>query len=209
MASRLGNWVPGDLVDVGGDLGVVGGDHPERLGGQLLAQLAGQDAELAQLAGHPAVVGRIGDRGDGRVVPGGGSEQGHPADVDHLDHVGQGDLAGADLGRERLDVDDHDVDRADAVGGQLLELGWIVAAGEDPGVDSWMERLDLAADERRDVGQVGDRADLDAVLGQVVAGAVGREDLDAEGEQLPREGADAIAAGHRDQGSHPGYLPPA
>ena len=136
-------------------------------------------------------------------------EQGHPADVDHLDHLGQGDLPGADLRREGLDVDDDDVDRADALGGQLLELGRVVAAGQDPGVDGRMEGLDLAADEGRDVGQVRDGADLDAILGQVVAGAVGRVDLDTEGLQLSRERADTVTTRHREQGSHPGFLPPA
>ena len=154
-------------------------------------------------------MGRIGDRGHGGVVAGGRAEEGHAADVDHLDHLGQGHLPGADLGRERLDVDDHDVDRADALGGQLLELGGVVAAGQDPGVDGRVEGLDLAADEGRDVGQVRDGVDLDAVLGEVVAGAVGGVDLDPEGLQLSRERADAVATRHREQGSHPGFLPPA
>ena len=51
-----------------------------------------------------------------------------------------------DRRRERLDVDDDEVDQADAL---RLELGHLlghVAAGEDAGVDRVVEGLDLAAD---------------------------------------------------------------
>ena len=39
-----------DLVEVGGDLGVIGGDRAERLGRELGAELRADPAELAQLA---------------------------------------------------------------------------------------------------------------------------------------------------------------
>ena len=95
---------------------------------------------------------------------------------------------GPDGRRERLDVDDDDVDQADLLRLELGELLGDVAPGEDPGVDGGMERLDLAADEWRHVGQLRDRRDLDAVAGEVLARPVGREDLDAEGEQVSGEG---------------------
>ena len=63
---------------------------------------------------------------------------------------------------------------------QLRELGGDVAPGEDAGVDRVVEGLDLAADVGLALGQVGDRGDLDAVRGEVLARAVGREDLDVE-----------------------------
>ena len=112
-----------------------------------------------------------------------------------------------DLGRERLDVDDDDVDRADAVLGQLGELGRDVAPGEDAGVDRWVERLDLPADERRDRRQVGDRPDLDPIGGEMLAGAVGGEHLDAQTGQVAGEGRHTVAVRDREQGSHPGPPP--
>ena len=64
---------------------------------------------------------------------------------------------------------------------ELGELLGLVAAGEDAGVDRAVERLDLAADERagrRSGSETG--RDLDAVRGEVLAGPVGREELDVE-----------------------------
>ena len=90
---------------------------------------------------------------------------------------------------------------------QLLELGGHVAAGEDPGVDRVVEGLDLAADVRLALGQVGDGRDLDALGGEVLARAVGGEHLDVEREQVARERGDAVPVRHRQQGSHPGVPP--
>jgi hypothetical protein len=50
-----------------------------------------------------------------------------------------------------------------------------------------MEGLDLAPDGRAAVGQLVDRRDLDAFTGQILAGPVRREHLDAERLQLPGE----------------------
>ena len=111
-------------------------------------------------------------------------------------------VAAPDLGRERLDVDDDEVEQAEAVIGELGELLGDVAPREDAGVDRGMERPDLAADERRHLGQVGDGGDVDAVRREVLAGPVGREDLDIEPLQLAREGGDALAVCHREQRTH-------
>ena len=70
-----------------------------------------------------------------------------------------------------------------------------VAAGEDARVDRVVERLDLAADRGLAGRQVRDRRDLDAVAGEVLAGAVGREDLDVEREQVAGERGDPVAIG--------------
>ena len=187
---------------------MVGGDDPERLGGELLAELARQRAELAQLARDPAVVAwgwrsRRRRRSSGRQRRAGPPRR----------------------RRSSRSLRERATWRAPTWGAKGLMLtttmsiapipwaasssSWagIVAAGQDPGIDRWVEGLDLAADERRDVGQLGDRADLDAVLGEVLAGAVRGEDLDVQRLELSREGADPIATRHREQGSHPGFLP--
>ena len=99
----------------------------------------------------------------------------------------------ADGRRERLDVHDHEVDRGDALGLELRHLGGDVAAREDPGVDRVVEGLDLAADRRLALGQVRDRCDVDAFAGEVLAGAIGREDLDVEGEQVAGKSRDPVS----------------
>jgi hypothetical protein len=186
---------PGELVEVGGDLGVVGGDGPERLGGELGAELCRNHSELAQLGDHLGVVLGLRDGRDAGRVPGGRAEQRRPAHVDQLDCLVDPDVAPADFRGERLHVDDHEVDRADAVLGQLVELGLDVAPREDAGIDRGVERLDLPADERRDLRQVGDRRDLDALSGEVLPRAVGGIDLDVELTQLASEGGNSLSVG--------------
>ena len=55
-----------------------------------------------------------------------------------------------------------------------------------------MERLDLPADQRRDLGQVRYAADVDALAGEVLARAIGRHDVDVEAAQVPREVRDPL-----------------
>ena len=63
--------------------------------------------------------------------------------------------------------------------GQLGEVVRLVPAGQEGGEDVGVERLDAAAQDLGRVGQVGDGIDLDPVLTQVAAGAVGGVALDA------------------------------
>ena len=61
-------------------------------------------------------MGRIRDGRDAGGIAGRRPEQRGPADVDHLDRLVEADELDADGGRERLDVDDDQVDQADALG---------------------------------------------------------------------------------------------
>ena len=148
---------------------------------------ARDESVLAQLDDEPVVVIGARDRCHAGGVPGGSPEERRPADVDHLDRLVDSDEPGADRGGERGDVDDDDVDQADRVRLELAQLFGDVAPGEDSRIDRRVERLDLAADERRDARQLGDGADLDPVAGEMLAGTVGREDLHAEREQVTRQ----------------------
>ena len=195
-------------MQIGRDLGVVRGDGAERLGGERLAELDRGGGELLELAHQARVVERARRHGDRRAVAGRSGQECDAADVDHLERLVDAVDAGADLGREGLDVDDDEVDQADAVLDELGELRRVVASGEDAGVDGGVEGLDLAADERRDLGQVADARDLDALACEVLACAVGRVDLDAEPEQLAGQRREAVAARDRDEGSHAACLRP-
>src|SRR4029078_10057316 len=81
-------------------------------------------------------------------------------DVDHLDRLVQPDQLDPDGRGDRLDVDDHDVDQADALGLELLQLGRDVAAREDARVDRVVEGLDLAPDVRLDLRERPDGRQL-------------------------------------------------
>ena len=159
----------------------------------LARSLGAHGAEFAELGGDLLVVARVGDRGDPRRVARGRAEEGRPRDIDHLDRLVEPDELDADGRRERLDVDDHEIDQADALGLQLLDLGRDVAPGEDAGIDRVVEGLDLAADIGFALGQGGDRIDLDAFRGQRIARAIGGVDLDPEPEQVAGEFDDAVS----------------
>ena len=204
-----------DLVEIGRHLGVVGSDRGERVGGQLLAQLRRDLAALAQVGQQGVVVLRTADRRGPREVAGGRAQEGRPADLDALHGLVERHQLRADLGRERGDVDDHQVDQPDAVLGQLGQLLRPVAAGQDAGVDRRVEGLDLAAGQRRDVRQDGDRGDLHPLGGERLARAVRGVDLDAQAQQLRGQGGQALPIGDREQGTHsappsagfPGHAP--
>ena len=185
-----------DLVQVGRDLGVIGGHGTERIGGQLGSQLRRHVAQCLELRHDPTIVLRAGHRGHAGRVTRRGPKQRGPAHVDHLDRHVDADHLAPDLGREGLDVDDDQVDQADPLLDQLLQLFRDVAPGEDAGIDRGVERLDLATDERGDVRQLGDGGNVDAVGGKVLAGAIGREHLDAEHGEFPGEFRDSVPVRH-------------
>jgi hypothetical protein len=159
---------------------VVRRDGPERIGGELGAELGAHVAQFPEFLDDGRIVLRTGDRGHAGRVSRRRAQQGGATDLDQLDGLLDADDAAAHLDAERLDVDGDQVDRGDALVGQLGHLIGTVPARENPGVHRRMERLDLAPQELGDVGQFRYRVDLDAVRGQVLAGAVRREDLDVE-----------------------------
>ena len=63
--------------------------------------------------------------------------------------------------------------------GQLGKVVRLVTARQEGGKDVRVKGLDAAAQDLRRVGQVGDRVDLDPVLAQVAARAIGGVALDA------------------------------
>jgi hypothetical protein len=63
----------------------------------------------------------------------------------------------------------------------------VVAPGQDRRVDARMQRLDPAAEQLRDLGQLLDARDLDAVLRKMVGGPAAGDDLDPELDEPRRE----------------------
>ena len=165
------------------DRGLVRGGVRERLGGELAASRRRQLALVAELLEDRAVPLRRADRGDVDEVLGGGAQHRRPADVDHLDGVLLADVLLARDGGERVEVDADEVERLDAV---LLERGEIVlrvAPGEDGRVDARVQRLDAPAEELGNVGQLVDRRDREAELGDVRGAPAARHEVDSRGRR--------------------------
>ncbi len=151
------------------------------------------------LGQHVGVVGRVGDDGDMRVVLGGGTHHGRPADVDVLDRVFQRAAGLGDGGRERVQVHHHQVDGRDVVLLQRGDMLGQVAARQDAGVHFRLQRLHAAIQHLGEAGVVGDFGDGDAVVGQQFGGAAGGEDLHAELVQSLGEFENAGLVRHADE----------
>ena len=76
-----------------------------------------------------AVIGRIGDDGHGLKILGGAANHRRPSDVDLLDGLRQGDIAG-DCGLERIEVYDNEVDGKKTVCLDLLFVLLRLRAGK-------------------------------------------------------------------------------
>ena len=132
-----------------------------------------------EIGQHGGVVGGFDHDGDVGVVLGGGADHRGAADIDVLDAVVIG-LAGGDGRLERVEVDDEQVDRRDAVAEHRgLVLG-MRADGEQAAMHLGMQRLDAAVHHLGEAGQIGDIRDGEAGIGDRLGGAAGRDQSDAQ-----------------------------
>jgi hypothetical protein len=105
-----------------------------------------------------------------------------------IDHLVAGRAARDGLG-EGVEVDDDEVDRADAMLGHGRDMVRIVADGEQAAMHFGVERLDAAVHHLGKAGQVRNVAHLEARLAQRFGGAAGRDQFDAvPGQRLAEFG---------------------
>ncbi len=112
-------------------------------------------------------------------VLGGGADHRRPADVDVLEGVVQRHAGPGHRLHEGVEIDRYQVDGVDAAPGQLVQVGGLVAAGEDAAVHRRVEGLHAAVQDL-EAGELGDAGDGDAGLGQGLVGAAGAVQLEAE-----------------------------
>ena len=136
------------------------------------------------------VLRRLGDDGDERMVL---RRRAH--------HRGTADVDGLDVGalRERVEVRHDEVERLDAVGGHVVVVGRLRAVGEDAAVDLRVQRDDPMVEDRWHAGDVVDRGDRDAGVGDGLGRAARRDELDAASLELAGELDDAGLVVHREQ----------
>ena len=183
--------------------GVVGGGVGERLGRQAQA-LAVLEAALAGRLDHGAVVRRVGDDGDARMVLRGRPHHGRAADVDLLDALLEARARGDGL-PERVEVDDDQVEGRDPEVRELADVGRLTPVGEDPGVDGRMQGLDSAVQAFGEAGQSGDLGDRDPGLGDGRGRRAGRYDAASGFVECSRQLFDARLVGDGYDGAAQGY----
>ena len=146
------------------------------------------------------VVGDVDDHGDVGVVLGRGADHRRAADVDVLDHLVERRRATQRV-LERIEIDDQQIDRRDAVGDHRRLVGGLAADRQQAAVDARMQRLQPAVHHLGKSGQLGDVDDLEAGLRQRRGGAAGRDDLDAARFERLAQFDEAGLVGNRDQGA--------
>ena len=155
---------------------------------------------LCELGQHDRVVARVDHDGDVGVVLGRGADHGGAADVDVLD-------AGREVGAlgdgrfERIEIDDEEIDRADAVRLHRARMLAVVADREQAAVHLGMQRLDAAVHHFGKAGELGDVEHGNAGIGQRLARAAGGNELDAVRGQRAGEIDQARLVGNGEEGA--------
>jgi hypothetical protein len=120
----------------------------------------------AQPLADLGVVGRITDDRDVGVVLRCRTQHRRPADIDLLDRLGQRDIGLGDRSRKRVEVDDHEVDVADAM---LLHRAHVlgeIAPTEQAAVHERVQRLDAPIEHLGEARVLGHVLHLEPSLAQ-------------------------------------------
>ncbi len=120
------------------------------------------------------------------VVLGRGAQHGRAADVDHLDRLVVARAAG-DRGLERIEVDDQQIDLGDPLRGQCGHMRGVVAPCQQAAVHAGMQRLDPAVEDLGKAGQIRHLAHGQPLGPQQPRRTAGRDQLDPQPRQPPRQ----------------------
>ncbi len=129
-----------------GDRRVVGGRALEGLEGQLAARRFAEATVTAQFVEQRSVIRGIDGNRHVGVVLGRGANHRRAADVDLLDRLCEGDVGIRNGGLERVEVDGDQIDRPDLLLLEISLVSLVIPTGENPAVDSRVERLDPPAE---------------------------------------------------------------
>ena len=152
----------------------------------------------AELFQHRGVVVRVDEHGDIGVVLGGRADHGRPADIDILDARGK-IRAARDRVLERIEVDDHHIDRTYPVRLQGFSVRGIAANREQSAVHRRMQGLDAAVHHLGKAGQLGNVDDREPRLAQRLARAAGGDEFDAVARESAGELDDPALVGNGDE----------
>jgi hypothetical protein len=161
------------------------------------------DAAGTQLCEDLLVAGGLAHGDDVDEVLRSRPQERRPADVDHLDRVLLADVPARGHALEGVEVDADEIEGADLVLAQLVQVGLERPARKDAGVNARVEGLDPPAEQLGEVGQLLDRDDVDAELGHVSGGSPARDDLDPElGESTGKDIQPGLVEDRHERATH-------
>ena len=163
------------------DYRIIFGRRLKRLGREHPALV-----ETGLAARNERIIGGIGDDRHRRMVFRRRTHHARAADVDILDDLGPRGTLHHGF-EERVEIDDDEVDRADAVGVHCRDMCGIVADREQPAVHRRVQRLDAAVHHFGKAGQIGHIAHVETRVAQCLGGAAGRDEFDALVGKCPAE----------------------
>ena len=149
----------------------------------------------SQVIADRAVVGgrmregldRVDDDPDVRVILRRGADHGRPADVDVLNRIVQRAAGFRNGFTERIEIDDDEIDRRNAVLGERLPVRRQVASRQDAAVHLRVQGLDAAVEHLRKPGVRSDLRDRQPRIGERARRAPGRKQAHAQRMQPARE----------------------
>ena len=103
---------------------------------------------------------------------------------------------------ERIEIDGHQVEGAEAMLVQLGQVGGHVAAGQDASMDGRVQRLDPTPQDLGKTGQLARRSHRHAGRLQGPLGPTRRIELCSQFDQAPAQGFEAGLVGHTDERAH-------
>ena len=189
---RLGRRCVELLEEVLADDRVVERRMAKCLGRQFAAECLIRSAGRKR-CDYALVVVRVCNNGNRRVILGGGAQHGRAADIDVLDGIGERCVCVRDSRLERVQIDDDDIDRLDAVLGHRRLID--TTAGEDAAMNVGMQRFDPPVHDFRETGDGGNIGDGDARRSQCAGAAAGRDNLVARAGERVTEIGEAVLVG--------------
>ncbi len=181
------------------DRGVVRPSVGERLAHQAVAEIEAR--RRVQLAQQPRVVAGIHDDEHVAEILRRRPHHARTADVDLLHEIVERHTRRPRRLLERIQVDDDDVDEADAVRARGLEVRGMIASREQTAVNERMQRLHAAVHHLGKSRDVGDAGDGQSRGGQRFRGAAGRHELEPAGGETAAELHDSGLVRNTQKGS--------
>ena len=169
----------------------------EGLGRQAVTRGGAHGTGTFEFVGDERVVVGIADHRDVAVVLGRGAQQRRSADVDVLDRFVEGHVAACHRLRERIEIDDHEIDRLDTV---LAHHGIVDAAPrENAAMHFRVQGLHPPLHHLGHPGMAGDVTHVEAGVAQGLCRAAGGEQAVAGLDQGSGESRQATLVRCADQ----------